>query len=126
MRKHFAVVGLTEEFDASLLLIRRAASTKMPFYRKRNVAPKDARSDALDAETRGLICEANTLDVELYEFGRELFNAQRRAAGKMFEVELRSFQLLNRGREGFLRARDIVKQAVRSRGTSSIEAKPTI
>jgi hypothetical protein len=98
----------------------------MPFYRKRNVAPKDARSDALDAETRGLICEANTLDVELYEFGRELFNAQRRAAGKMFEVELRSFQLLNRGREGFLRARDIVKQAVRSRGTSSIEAKPTI
>jgi hypothetical protein len=126
MRKHFAVVGLTEEFDASLLLIRRAASTKMPFYRKRNVAPTDARSDALDAETRGLVCEANTLDVELYKFGRELFNAQRRAAGMMFEAELRSFQLLNRGREAWLRARDNAKQVLRKRRAASIEAKPTV
>src|ERR1700736_69783 len=96
MRKHFCVVGLTEEFGASLLLIQRFAAIKVPFYRKQNVAPENARSDALDAETLGMVREANALDAELYEFGRELFNEQRRASGMH---ELRSFQLLSRGRE---------------------------
>ena len=120
MRKHFCVVGLTEEFGASLLLIQRFAAIKVPFYRKQNVAPENARSDALDAETLGMVREANALDAELYEFGRDLFGAQRRAAGMH---EPRSCQLLSRGREAYLCARDNVRQVLRRRRAASIQAK---
>jgi hypothetical protein len=125
IRRHFSVIGLTEEFDASLLLIRRTTALKIPFYRKRNVAPAGARSAALDAETRALVREANALDIELYEFGRELFNAQRRAAGLKFEAELRWFQLLNGGLGAYQRAKENVKKAFRERRAESVEAKRT-
>jgi hypothetical protein len=125
IRKHFAVVGLTEEFDASLLLIGHAVATKVPFYRKRNIAPKNARSDPLDSEAREMIREANMLDLELYEFARKLFDAQRRDAGMVFEAKLHSFQLLNRGRETCLRMPDNLKRSLRKREAWSTPARRT-
>src|ERR1700719_215556 len=56
----FRVVGLLEEFDASLLLLRRAFGWRFPFYVKENVTKE--KETFLDAETRGVIEEANRLD----------------------------------------------------------------
>ena len=93
---HFRVVGLLEEFDASLLLLRRAFGWHLPFYVKENVTKEKPDETFLDAETRGLIEEANRLDLELYEYARNLFDEQRRAAGDSFAAELCHFRRLNR------------------------------
>jgi Sulfotransferase family len=93
---HFRIVGLLEEFDASLLLMRRAFGWHLPFYVKENVTKEKPDEALLDAETRGLIEEANRLDLELYEYARKLFNEQCRAAGDSFAAELCDFRRSNR------------------------------
>jgi hypothetical protein len=93
---HFRVVGLLEEFDASLLLLRRAFDWQLPFYVRENVTKERPDETFLDAETRGLIEEANRLDLELYEYTRSLFAEQCRAAGDSFAEELDRFRRSNR------------------------------
>ena len=93
---HFRVVGLLEEFDASLLLLRRAFDWHLPFYVKENVTNEKPDEIVLDAETRGLIEEANRLDLELYDYARGLFEGQCRAAGDSFAEELCHFRQSNR------------------------------
>ena len=81
LRTHFRVVGLTEEFDASVLLLHQTFGWQLPSYGKENVTKDKPNSTFLDAKTRGLIEETNSFDFELHEYARELFNEQRRAAG---------------------------------------------
>ena len=95
LRTHFRVVGLTEEFDASLLLLHHALGWRLPIYTKENVTQNKPDGTSLDAETRTLIKDANRFDLELYEYARELFEEQRRAAGNSFAAELNHFQSLN-------------------------------
>jgi len=78
LRSHFDVVGLTEEFDTSLRLRRRRFGWKVRFYTRKNVTRRKDQIDNLDPETHSLLREANALDIELYQFARELFDAQRR------------------------------------------------
>jgi len=78
LRSHFDVVGLTEEFDTSLGLLRRRFGWKVRFYTRKNVTRRKDQIDNLDPETHSLVREANALDIELYQFARELFDAQRR------------------------------------------------
>ena len=78
LRSHFDVVGLTEQFDTSLRLLRRRFGWKVRFYTRKNVTRRKDQIDDLDPETHSLLREANALDIELYQFARELFDAQRR------------------------------------------------
>ena len=80
LRTHFRVVGLTEAFDASVLLLHQAFGWQVPFYGKENVTKNKPDSTFLDAETRRLIEETNSFDLELYEYARELFKEKCRAA----------------------------------------------
>ncbi len=96
LRTHFRVVGLLEEFDASLLLLRRAFGWHLPFYVKENVTKEKPDETSLNAETRRLVEDANSLDLELYEYARNLFDERRRAAGDSFAAELCHFRQLNR------------------------------
>jgi hypothetical protein len=95
LRTHFRVVGLLEEFDASLLLLSRAFGWDLPLYVKKNVTKKKPAETSLDAGTRKLIENANSLDIELYEYARSLFQEQRRLAGDAFDAELSYFRQLN-------------------------------
>jgi hypothetical protein len=96
LRTHFSFVGLTEEFDASVCLLRRNFGWSVPFYVKRNVTVQKSSGRDVDPETRAALREANALDLKLYEYARELFEAQRRAGGVAFESGLRRFEKLNR------------------------------
>ena len=83
--KSYFVVGLTEEFDASVRLMSQRFGWKVKSYAKKNVTrtkPRDDASDASDAETLALLRAANALDIELYRFARELFQAQQRGEVK--------------------------------------------
>jgi len=93
LRTHFSVIGLTEEFDASLLLLARAQGWPLPLYVKSNASR--GAPETIDAKTRDLVGEANALDLELYQFGRQLFQAQLSRAGESFQSEIRRFKRLN-------------------------------
>lgn len=95
LRTHFRVVGILEEFDASLLLLRRAFDWHLPFYVKENVTKEKHADMSQDDETRRLIKDANALDLELYEYARGLFEEQCRAAGDSFAADLCDFRRLN-------------------------------
>jgi hypothetical protein len=95
LQTNFSFVGLTEEFSASLILLARVLGWRLPFHVKRNATRKKIQLDRIDARTHALLREANALDLELYEFARELFDAQVSSAGDSFASELRRFQRLN-------------------------------
>ena len=95
LQTHFRLVGLLEEFDASLLLLHRAFGWQVPFYFKENVTKAKPPEASLDVETRRLVEDTNSLDLELYEFARNLFDEQCRAAGDSFTTDLRRFRQLN-------------------------------
>jgi len=88
-----AVVGLTEAFDASLLLMRRIFGWGLPFYVSRNIGD---RGKVVDPDTRELILTHNDLDAELNRYGRERFENEIRELGDAFARELRVFRVLNR------------------------------
>src|SRR5437764_12675956 len=92
---HFSVVGLLEEFDAGLLLLCRAFGWHLPFYMKENVTKEKPANASVDVETRKLIEDTNSLDVELYEYVRNLSHEQCRAAGDSFVADLSHFRRLN-------------------------------
>jgi len=66
----FSVVGISEQFEESLILMATTFGWQIPFYKNRKVSK--ARPQ-IDPATKEMIREYNRLDVELYEFGKQLF-----------------------------------------------------
>jgi len=122
LRVNFCFVGLTEEFDASLILLRRMFGWGMPFYRKKNVSREKTRPEGLYAQIRALLRNANSLDLALYEFARTLFVKQVRAEGAAFASELLRFQWLNSVAAGAYETYENIKKSVQdpigNRGSS--------
>ena len=89
----FEVVGLTERFDESFILLRRALGWRLPMYMSVNAARTEG--ERLDGRALATIRERNRLDLELYDFGRELFAAAVGQSGASFRRELAAFRALN-------------------------------
>ena len=68
--KSFSVVGISERFDESLMLIATTFDWEIPLYK--NCKVSKARPQ-IDPGTVEMIRDHNRLDVELYEFGKGLF-----------------------------------------------------
>ncbi|CAN5482600.1 sulfotransferase family 2 domain-containing protein [soil metagenome] len=88
--KSFSIVGLSERFEESLVLIAKTFDWQIPFYENRKVSKTRPK---IEPSAVNMIKEHNRLDLELYEFGKGLFEAS--LAKKKSEVteglaELRS------------------------------------
>lgn len=105
------VVGLTDEFDRSLLLLAQAFGWRRPYYVKENVSRRGRRREELDDETRGAIVARNALDVELYRYGRELFERQVAEHDEALSRELRTFVRANGLYGGLVRLRSVARRA---------------
>lgn len=90
----FPVAGVTERFDESLLLFRRAFGWRLPLYAPVNTTDRRDRS-AVDPATRELILERNGQDAELYAFVVERLDAAIEALGSDFRRALRRFRRIN-------------------------------
>jgi Galactose-3-O-sulfotransferase len=90
----FVVVGLTERFDESFILLRRALGWRLPMYMSVNAA-KDADQPPTAAAVAA-IRERNRLDLDLYRFARGLLEAAVAEQGSSFRREVAAFQALNR------------------------------
>ncbi len=94
---HFTVVGLTERFDESLILLKRTLGWQQwPFYVSANVTRKRPQRQQVDPKTTQLIREANQLDIALYQFAQAQFEARLLQQDSSFQKELETFQRLNK------------------------------
>ena len=75
LTKSFSVVGICERFEESLMLIAKTFGWDVPFYENRKVSKNRSRVEQTAIE---LIKEHNRLDLELYEFGKGLFEESLR------------------------------------------------
>ncbi len=68
LARHFAVVGLTERFDESLILLRRAFN--WPLYRitAKNVGDSRPRRTEVSEEELKIIEDRNRFDLDVYQF----------------------------------------------------------
>jgi hypothetical protein len=96
LREHFAVVGLTERFDESVMLMKKVFGWKTPFYLTTNVSQN---RPSVDEEDIKVIEEHNKLDIELYNYASELLDEQIKNHGPSFEKEVEDF----RAAQGFVR-----------------------
>jgi Sulfotransferase family len=105
----FLVVGLTERFEETLVLVRRTLGLGLPVYVTRNVSPPfDVSERAVE-----LIRERNTLDVDLYAFVKTLFSEQIYRQGRSFRIEASMFEALRPVARAAGRAADVVRRVQR-------------
>jgi hypothetical protein len=89
------VVGLTERFDETMLLLRKVYGWRWPFYERQNVSKKRPLQAAIPAPILRQIEANNSLDMALYTLAQELFAAQVGQYGPAFARDLRVFRTLN-------------------------------
>lgn len=87
LRDRVAVFGLTEDFDASLLLLAEAMGLTDLLYERQNILRRPQANRATPEE-RALVASRNTLDTALYQFARTLFEARVAARGPAFAARL--------------------------------------
>jgi hypothetical protein len=95
LAEYFSVVGVTEEFDSSLILISRLMGWRHPFYVRKNVTRHHPGKEQLRPETLRVVQAYNELDLELHSYARKLLHEQIRQCGPSFERELRWFKTMN-------------------------------
>ena len=93
LRQHFSVVGLTEEFDKTMVLVKRQLGWRVFPYVNVNVARKKTASRQISDEAMASLNEYNHYDIELYRHAKELFQAQIEAQGEQsFNAEYTAFK----------------------------------
>lgn len=89
LRRHFAVVGVTERFDETLVLLdRRLGWTKEVASYPRNVNPARRPTDTLPRATIDALRARNALDAELHRFAMEWMDEAIAAEGPAFHEAL--------------------------------------
>ncbi|WP_043795388.1 sulfotransferase family 2 domain-containing protein [Solidesulfovibrio fructosivorans] len=93
LRDRFVAFGLTEDFDASLLLLADVMGLADLLYERQNSLRRPEAARATDEE-RELVASRNVLDAALHQFAKELFAARVAAGGKAFAIRLARHKLL--------------------------------
>ena len=91
----FAFVGIVEQFEASIVLLRRTLNWRGCYYVASNMSKRRRRIQELQESELALLNEHNELDIELYRHARSLFERRVEEAGSSFQRELALFSLRN-------------------------------
>lgn len=97
LREHF-MVGLTDRFDESLILVKRAFGwrTRDILYVSQKVDQPRPFREMISDETARLIEAHNEMDIKLYEFAKQMLEEQISQQDSSFNRELQLFRLSNR------------------------------
>lgn len=95
LRELFAVVGVTDKFDETLVLCKRLLGWKYILYFRLNVTKHKPGPTPPPKELRDLIVKYNELDVELYRYAAETFEQRVAALGPVFADEVAIFKRVN-------------------------------
>ncbi|MCL4262174.1 MAG: sulfotransferase family 2 domain-containing protein [Anaerolineae bacterium] len=91
-----AVVGLTERFDETLLLLQKAFGWQNLAYARMNVTRKKPSKGDLPPDVIQAAAQANQLDEALYQYAASLFAEQVGQQDTDFARQVRAFQRQNR------------------------------
>jgi hypothetical protein len=96
LRRHFSVVGVTERFDETLVLLnRRLGWTKEVGSWPRNVNPARRPTDSLPQSTVDAIRARHALDAELHRFANEWMDDAIAAEGPAFHDDVARYRALS-------------------------------
>jgi hypothetical protein len=96
LRRYFSVVGVTECFDETLILIKRTLGWTHDACYLPGLVNKDRPTSAsLPQKSVDAILERNELDTKLYEFAKELLYERISDQDPDFNSEVRRFKSLN-------------------------------
>jgi hypothetical protein len=96
IERYFPVVGLTEMFDESLLLMQDAFAWDSVLYSKKKVAEPRVNQAPVDAGAIAAIKNQNQYDLLLYEYAKQRLQNQIEAQEGQFSVRIRWFQYMNK------------------------------
>lgn len=116
VERYFAVVGITERFDESLLLMQSAFGWRDVYYERANVTRDKPAQVTLTGEELDAIRLYNGQDIELYEFARQRIDARIAEGGADFEARVRRFR---QGNERYQRWRRL-RRGIASRLPSAV------
>jgi hypothetical protein len=91
----FAVVGIQERFEESIVLVQRKLGLGLTAYLNRHVSPDRPAVEEITDEQQELIAEQNQLDAELYTFALRLFENAVAAAGEGFATDVEKQRALS-------------------------------
>jgi hypothetical protein len=90
------VTGLAEQFDASLLMMKRRLGWDNVHYLRQNVTRGKPATLTLTEEQKALIYRNNPLDLALYRCAHERLSQMIEAEGASFQRQLWRFKVTNR------------------------------
>ena len=92
LRQHFCVVGVTEHFDETLILLKRTFGWKKQLeYYLKNVNTRRPFTDKIPHATIDRIRARNEFDYELYDYAKDILNAAISAQDAGFQEDLQRF-----------------------------------
>jgi hypothetical protein len=91
-----AVVGLTEQFDLSLLLLQQAFGWRTIRYKPTNVGHNRVPTEDHAPEIVEAVRRYNRLDQRFYEAARRILAEQAESGGRELQLRWAIFQLLRR------------------------------
>ncbi|OKH25729.1 sulfotransferase family 2 domain-containing protein [Chroogloeocystis siderophila] len=95
LKIYFSVVGLTEKFDETLILLKKKFGWRLPFYVRENVTKNRQLKENIPPEAIEIIQHYNLLDIQLYHYAQQIFEQQLTQYAGNFEAELKLFRLIN-------------------------------
>ncbi|MGB3495364.1 MAG: hypothetical protein WBA57_21725 [Elainellaceae cyanobacterium] len=95
LRDRFLMVGITERFDESLVMLRHLVGLNTLLHTRANTNPAKPQSDPLSEADIDLAIAHHQLDLELYEYGNQLLDQQIASLGDSFQRELTLFRNAN-------------------------------
>lgn len=96
IQEHFAVVGLSERFDETLVLMQKRFQWQVPVYSKQNVNKNRLFKKDISQDTLKVLKSYNQLDIELYQYVKEIFEEQINQQKYSFKTDLKKISLSNR------------------------------
>lgn len=93
--KDFYFVGITEQFDASLIMLAESLGWKRYFYKKRNIGTAKALHPKPDEDILDQLRQILKYDIELYSYALERFKKQK-ANFPNLEKKVRTFRTKNK------------------------------
>lgn len=95
LRDRFLMVGITERFEESLVMLRHLIGLKTLLHTKANTNPAKPESEPLSDADMELAIAYNQLDLQLYDYGNQLLDEQIAALGRPFQREMSLFRHAN-------------------------------
>lgn len=108
----FLVAGTVEQFDETLMLLKKRLNLHRIYYDIRNQTIRRPLKEQIPDSTLSLIADRNQVDIELYSFVKSNLSKMIECEGPEFLNDMRRFKLINRPYSTIFRLARTVKYKI--------------